>query len=276
MRKIASHENIEILAPDNSRFSFLKSPYAAHKTGSAVDIYYGSFGSDAVSPVDGKIIDIRSFDAPTPFKERNTTEYLIALQQGSHAVKILHTKPEVSIGEKISAGDKIGTFIKNGYFIFWNDPVMHVEVRRPGDYMRASNVLCLEPDIEWSGLSSSGILELECRVEEIRNNYSLLSSRPADYDTCGAVKGFVMNGGFLDGYVASNTEGGFFGLIKREGFFHPEVSMLEIIGEEREIECSGLAFCLSFNEPRIKVIPKKYGDKLFSIGDNVNIRIGIR
>ncbi len=276
MKKIASHENIEIFAPDNSRFSFLKSPYAAHKTGSAVDIYYGNFGDEAVSPVDGKIIDIRSFDAPTPFKGKNTTEYLIALQQDSHAVKILHIKPEVTIGENISAGDKIGTFIKNGYFIFWNDPVMHVEVRRPDDYLRASNVLLLAPDIEWSALSSSRILELECRVEEIRNNYSLLSSLPADYDTCGAVKGFAMDGGFLDGYVASSHEGGFFGLIKPEGFFHPEVSMLEVTGRNGEVECSGLAFCLSFNEPRIKVIPKKYGDKLFSMGDSVNVRIWIR
>ncbi|HEY9206095.1 MAG TPA: hypothetical protein VIO58_09250 [Candidatus Methanoperedens sp.] len=276
MKKIASHENVEIFAPGNSRFSFLKSPYAAHKTGSAVDIYYGTFGGEAASPADGKIIDIRSFDAPTPFKGRNSKEYIIALQHDSHAIKILHVKPDVSVGENISAGDKIGTFIKNGYFIFWNDPVMHVEVRPPDDYLRASNVLRLTPEIEWSSLSFSKTLELECRVEEIKDNYSFLSTVSADYDTCGHVEGFAMDGGFLDGYVPSNHEGGFFGLIRPAGFFHPGVSKLEITVRDREVECAGLAFCLSFNEPRIKVIPKKYGDEFFSIGDNVNIRIQVQ
>jgi hypothetical protein len=44
-----------------------------------VDIYYGSFGSGAVSPVDGKIIDIRSYDTPTPFKNIYSKEYHIAI-----------------------------------------------------------------------------------------------------------------------------------------------------------------------------------------------------
>jgi ABC-type cobalamin/Fe3+-siderophores transport system ATPase subunit len=95
VKKIAGHELIEIYAPDKSRFSFLKSPYAAHKTNSAVDIYHGSFGSEAVSPVDGKIIDIRSFDTPTPFKNIDSKEYLIAIKQGNHVIKILHIKPDV-------------------------------------------------------------------------------------------------------------------------------------------------------------------------------------
>ena len=135
LKKIASHADVDIFAPDNSRFSFLKSPYAAHKTGSAVDIYYGDFGSVAFSPVDGKIIDVQSHDSPTPFKDWNTNEYVIAISQNKNVIKILHIKPDVTPGETISKGDKIGTFIHNGYFIFWNDPVMHVEVRQPEDYL---------------------------------------------------------------------------------------------------------------------------------------------
>ena len=111
MKKIASHSDVDIFAPRNSRFSFLKSPYAAHKTGSAVDIYYGDFGSDAFSPVDGRIIDIKSYDTPTPFKDWNSKEYVIAIRQHHHVIKILHIKPDVSPGDVISKGDKIGTFI---------------------------------------------------------------------------------------------------------------------------------------------------------------------
>lgn len=273
MKKIASHGDTDIFAPDNSRFSFLKSPYAAHRTHSAVDIYYGDFGSDAVSPVDGEVIDVRGFDSPTPFKDRDSKEYVIAVRQGEHVVKILHVKPDVEKGENISKGDRIGTFIHNGYFIFWNDPVMHVEVRKPGDYLRASNDLCLLPCIRWSGLSARKSIELECQVERINKRYALLF---APYDSCGGVKGFALDGGFLDGYVPSGKEKGFFGIVKPQGFFHPQVAGLEITEGGRVVKCAGAAFCLHFNEPGIKVLPLRYGDELFSGGGEVRIRLEVR
>lgn len=272
MKKIASHDDIHIFAPDNSRFSFLKSPYAAHKTFSAVDIYYGIFGGDAYSPVDGEVIDIRSYETPTPYKGRNSTEYLLAIRQGKYVIKIIHIKPDVPKGKTVSKGDRIGTFIRNGYFTFWNDPVMHVEVRKPGDYLRASNNLRLEPCIKWSGLSSSRSLELECRVEEINNSYSLLSS---NCDICGDVRGFSLDSGFLDGYVAPVVGEGFFGIIRPQGFFRPEISKLDVIAGDRNIDCGGVAFSLHFNEPRIKLIPRKYGIKQFSEGEEVLIRLEI-
>jgi hypothetical protein len=273
MKKIASHNDIDIFAPDNSRFSFLKSPYAAHKTHSAVDIYYGSFGSDALSPVDGEVVDSRGFDTPTPFKDRDSKEYVIALRQKEHVVKILHIKPDVEIGERLSAGDKIGTFIQNGYFIFWNDPVMHVEVRQPGDFLRASNSLSLVPGIKWGKLSSRKRIDLECRVVDLNKRYALLS---APYDTCGDIRGFAMDSGFLDGYIALGTESSFFGIIKQQGYLHPEVLTLEITAEGRMVDCAGVAFCLFFYEPRIKLLPKKYSDELFSVGDRVRIRLEIQ
>ncbi len=272
MKKIASHNDTDIFAPEHSRFSFLKSPYAAHQTGSAVDIYYGDFGSDAFSPVDGKIIDVRSFDTPTPFKDWNSREYVIAIKQDEHVIKILHIEPDVSPGDAISKGDRIGTFIHNGYFIFWNDPVMHVEVRHPRDYLRASNNLCLVPNIEWQRIPSRKTIELECRVEKINDRYALLS---APCEACGDVRGFALDSGFLDGYVSSIKDGGFFGIVKPDGFFHPEVREFQVTRGNSEIKCGGIAFCLSFIEPRIKVIPKRYGDKLFSADDRVRIRLRI-
>jgi len=274
MKKIASHETIDIYAPDESRFSFLKSPYAAHKTNSAVDIYYGSFGGEAVSPVDGKIIDIRTYDTPTPFKNKDSKECLIAIAQGDHVIKIIHIEPDVSIGEKISRGDRIGTFIKNGYFIFWNDPVMHVEVRKPHDYLRASNNLKLTPAIDWSRVPTSitKFMDLKCHVEDSNGRYAQLC---APYGTFGEVKGFSIDGGFIDGYVFSYPDD-FFGVIKPEGFTRPKVTELEITMDGSKIKCGGIAFCLAFNKPWIKVIPQRYGEKLFSKGDEVRIRLGIQ
>jgi len=217
MKKIASHDEIDIFAPENSRFSFLKSPYAAHITHSAVDIYYGDFGNEALSPVDGEVIDVQSFDTPTPFKEWNSKEYVIAIRQNEMVIKILHVKPDVTPGDSISKGESIGTFIHNGYFIFWNDPVMHVEVRHLNDYLRASNNLCLVPNIEWNELPSSRNIEFECSVEMINKQYSLLF---APYRTSGNVMGFALDGGFLDGYISSQ-EDGFFGIVKPPWILSP-------------------------------------------------------
>lgn len=272
MKKIAGHDDVDIYAPDNSRFSFMKSPYAAHKTNSAVDIYYGCFGGPALSPVDGKVIDIRSFDTPTPFKGRDSKEYLIAIQQGKYVVKIIHIEPHIAIGEEISIGERIGTFIKNGYFIFWNDPVMHVEVRDPRNYLRASNDHELSPNIEWRNLPDGKTVEFECVVEEVNENYSLLY---ASFQTCGIIRGFAIDGGFIDGYISSNEEDHFFGVVKPGGFFRPKVLVLEITKENRPVRCSGIAFSLSFNEPGIKLIPEKYGDKPLSKGDKINIVLDI-
>ena len=271
MKKIASYGEIDIFAPDDSGFSFLKSPYAAHKTHSAVDIYYGDFGSDALSPVDGEVIDVRSFDSPTPFKDRDFTEYVIAIRQNEHVIKILHVKPDVSPGDEISKGESIGTFIHNGYFIFWNDPVMHVEVRKPGDYLRASNTMRLTPNIEWGRLPESKTIDIECQVEKFNNRYVLLS---APFRVCGDVMGFAIDGGFIDGYIPCSDDG-FFGVVKPDGFFHPSVS-LEVTKDNSEIECSGIAFRLSFMKPKIKLIPLKYDDKLFHPGEKVRIKLGVQ
>jgi hypothetical protein len=83
-----------------------------------------------------------------------------------------------------------------------------------------------------------------------------------------------MDGGFLDGYISS-MEDGFFGIVKPNGFFHPVVS-LEVAKNNSGIKCSGVAFCLSFREPRIKLIPLKYGDGLLSVGEKVRIKLGFR
>ena len=115
-------------------------------------------------------------------------------------------------------------------------------------------------------------VEFECVVEEVNKNYSLLL---APFQTCGIIGGFGIDGGFIDGYISSNDDDHFFGILKPAGFFRPHVSLLEITKENRSVGCSGIAFCLSFNEPRIKLIPEKYGDKPLFKGDKINIKFEI-
>ncbi len=116
-------------------------------------------------------------------------------------------------------------------------------------------------------------MEFNCYVEDVNNRYSLIS---APYETCGDIKGFGIDGGFLDGYISSNHDDGFFGIIKQQGFFHSEAMSIEVTKDDSKIECGGVAFCLSFDEPMIKVIPKKYGDRLLSADDDVNIKLAIK
>ena len=99
MKLAASYGDIRLMAPDDAAASFFKSPFRAHETGSAVDIAYGDFGSPASSPVDGVIVDIREFETPTPFRDRNFKEYLTAVRCGRLIVRILHVKPDLGIGE---------------------------------------------------------------------------------------------------------------------------------------------------------------------------------
>jgi hypothetical protein len=68
----------------------------------------------------------------------------------------------------------------------------------------------------------------------------------------------------------------FFGVIKPGEFTRPKVTELEITADGSKIKCGGIAFSLAFNEPRIKVIPQRYGEKPFSKRDKVLIRLGIQ
>jgi hypothetical protein len=151
---------------------------------------------------------------------------------------------------------------------------MHVEVRKLNDYLRASNDLKLTPAIDWNRVTAPfpDVMDLKCRVEEINKFYTILS---APYQTCGEVMFFSIDRGFIDGYVSSYPDD-FFGLIKPEGFIRPKVTDLGITSDGSKINCAGIAFSLAFNEPRIKVIPQRYGEKPFSKRDEVQIRLRIK
>ena len=144
MKLAASYGDIHLMAPDDAAVSFFKSLFAAHETGSAVDIAYGDFGSHASSPVDGVIVDIREFETPTPFRDQSFKDYLTAVRCGDLIVKIMHVKPFVDIGDRVRTGEDFGTFIRSGYFYFWNFSHLHVEVRMPDGYLRATSNMPLD------------------------------------------------------------------------------------------------------------------------------------
>ncbi|MCK4937705.1 MAG: hypothetical protein KAR85_03765 [Methanosarcinales archaeon] len=285
MEPIAHCRGVTIFAPESGKFSFMKSPFAAHTTLSAVDIYPGGgFGDTAPSPVDGTVIDIREYLTPTPFKSRDFKEYITAIKQGDSVVKILHMKPAVNIGDTISAGDPLGILVHNGYFYFWNEPPLHVEVRQQGDYIRASNHNPLKSCFEFS--SNDTLLEstLPCRVVFSDERFTLLKG---GYDGQ-KVKGYRLGGCLIDGLIPMEQvyDIDYFGLIGLNPpceFMRAEGNRYMVsTGKVRAevlaggyVECRAIAFSLSHSVPTIKVIPKHYGQKLFNVGDEVIIKLSL-
>ncbi|MDW7775980.1 MAG: hypothetical protein SCH39_06555 [Methanosarcinales archaeon] len=297
LEPVAESRGVTIFAPTSGKFSFMKSPFAAHTTLSAVDIYPGgAFGDMALSPVEGTVIDIREYLTPTPFRSRDFREYITAVRQGDSVVKILHVKPAVKVGDTLSAGDPLGTLIHNGYFYFWNDPPLHVEVRPQENYVRASNHNPLKSCFEYSSNDTSPESTILCRVVFSDERFALLEGRYEGQQ----VKGYRLGGCLLDGLVpvAQVDDIDYFGLIG----LHPPCSVIRSEGNRHmvstdkvkakvqtnvqgkvqtrsqaggQVDCLALGFSLSHSVPTIKVIPKRYGQKLFSVGDEVIIRLSI-
>ena len=284
MRPVASARGVDIFCPENGKFAFLKSPFAAHTTLSAVDIYSGgTFGDIAPSPVEGEVIDIRKYPSPTPFKDRDFMEYIIAIRQDDSVVKILHSKPVVEVGDTVDVGDPLGILIKNGYFYFWNEPPLHVEVRDAGDYIRASNNNPLLAKFSFSG-DNSMESNITCRVVFCNEKYALLKG---DYKGAG-VKGYELGGCLLDGIISLGDWDAidYFGLIGKDvpvpcmrsvgnRFMIAAKYVKASIFTEKPVDCRALGFSLSFCEPVIKLIPLKYGEKLFDVGDCVDIKLNL-
>lgn len=293
MKIAASYKDIKIMAPDDASFSFFKSPFAAHDTGSAVDIAYGDFGSMAVLPVDGTVFDVKEFDSPTPFKDRDFKEYITAILCGELLVKILHVKPAVKIGDCIRAGEYFGTFIRSGYYYFWNFPHLHVEVRRPDDYLRASNNMVLDVPvgvIEKCNNKPENLSVFEFTGEVVFSNkmYALVDC--PDYSTFGLVNGYSVNGFLLDGFIPTGEHALHrFGLIgtkqnvppfkyfKSIGdsyLVHPSSVNLRVFdGNNRLLKVAGASFILSFGKPLIKLVPTQHGACLPQCGEKIVVKI---
>ncbi len=138
---IAEVESIKIWVPDDVWYTFYNSPYIGHREGTAVDVYYPH---GMLFPCEeGRVREIRKVKTPRhiPFSE----DYLVIVEMQDTCLKILHVKPNVSIGEKLHEGDEVGVMILSGYFMPWSDRHAHIEFRRCEDARRARGGMPLRP-----------------------------------------------------------------------------------------------------------------------------------
>ena len=200
---VACSKGVRVYCPAVGRFSFFNSPYQPHRNFSAVDIYPGmGFGCEAPSPVEGEVVAVRAVrcSGGRGF-EASTLDYVVLLRSLENPdmwVKVLHVKPSVLVGEVVRVGAPLGFLLRSGFFDFWTDPHIHVEVRSPSDPIRARGGFTLERLMK---LDAVNVLPEELRgvVVESKPEYSLISLNnglgcglPVDVD--GEV-------GFLDGGI---------------------------------------------------------------------------
>ncbi len=200
------------------RFSLFNSPYRAHDGGCAVDLYPGTLRDGrttaAPSPVSGVVRETRTVRAPPkPYAPEH--DHLIVIDcdgpgelEGLTA-RILHAEPSVSDGDRVAAGESLGTLVRAGFFAPWVDNHLHVGFREPDQNpYRASGSLPLEPGVEIEPLAWDGA----GRVVATGETYAVLDA-PTHPDPGSRFVGVGADrGGVLDGGLPHYDGGGLLGL----------------------------------------------------------------
>jgi len=292
LKPVALSMGVTVYCPENGKFSFFNSPYPMHAAYSAVDVFCGdSFGGLAISPVQGEVVRVRRVKCPEKgnFLSSNY-DYVIllrSLENPSVVVKVLHVEPTVKAGDIVKPGEKLGFLIRSGFFNFWTEPHVHVEVRSPSDPIRARGGFpfnSLHAPVD----DAVGLERLEGEVVESRAEYALVvldeklnGGIPVEVD------GYL---GFLDAGIphyktfgvhmrckprvgsAVNLCGVKIGVVEsvQEGFCVAHCSNIGFILGGEPVR---LAFYVHFSKPLLKVIPAKIGGLRLEKFQRVSIAI---
>lgn len=192
------------------RFSLYNSPYTAHDTGSAIDLYPDADdATTAPSPVGGTVALTRTVQAPPkPYAERD--DHLIVVDTGDHLVRVMHVDPDVEPGHQVALGESLGRPVRAGFFAPWVDNHLHVGIRpRNADPLRASGSLRIEPAVDVEPLAWGG----QGTVIERGETYAVLDEpahpAPGEYFVgMGTLDGRAV----LDGGLAHYDCGGLLGV----------------------------------------------------------------
>jgi hypothetical protein len=161
---VAGVDGVTIHCPSEGRYAFYNSPYPAHRLSTGIDIYPGrGFGEAAGSPVSGRVILVRKVRAPKSRRFRDhghdTVILLESRENPERVIKILHVEPSIQEGDVLETGQTLGTLIRSGYFGYSTAPHIHLEVRSPGDPLRARGGLRFERLQEIGNVPELGSLE---------------------------------------------------------------------------------------------------------------------
>jgi hypothetical protein len=257
------------------RFSLYNSPYVAHDTGSAIDLYPGSETDPvdtAPSPVGGEVIDTRTVEAPSqPYAADE--DHLILVDTGEYVARLLHVKPGVEPGDRVSVGDTLGTLVRAGFFAPWVPNHIHLGFRaRDANPYRASGSLRIEVDTEitrvpWDGTGT---------VVAAGDTWVRLDA--PDHPAPGeSFAGLESGGGVLDGGFPHYDGGGLLGGDRAEiaGTRVGTVSGRDVTWREATVRANGepvrgIALFFARDEPGVKLVGEEVA---VEVGDRVEVSI---
>ncbi|MEM2922462.1 MAG: hypothetical protein QXF26_09130 [Candidatus Bathyarchaeia archaeon] len=189
---VATSGGVEISADAKGPVSFFNSPYFSHECASAIDVYSQPCKDDALSPVDGILIEKRMVHTPYPRHfQCSGLEHLLIIQSSQRRdlfVRILHANSSLEVGDRVRVGEFIGKLVRSGFFDFWTEKHLHVEVRGLGNLVRAKGSLTIAPNLP------DGEVEGEALV---RCPYLRVVRCFRDYVLAEALEGTVSLGLFL-------------------------------------------------------------------------------
>jgi hypothetical protein len=146
---VSSTGGVTVFAPAGGFVSFTNSPYYSHKHGLAIDIYPHRRNATALCPVRGDLVKVFTVRSPRPrhFRAVEEEQLLIIrpVDNPDLVARILHTNFSSSLGTNLSVGTPIGRIVRSGFYDFWTERHIHVEVRDASQPLRAKGSLPMEP-----------------------------------------------------------------------------------------------------------------------------------
>ena len=275
---VAVSEGVNVFCQKEGKFSFFNSPFPAHYMSTGIDIYpKRGFGEIAPSPVSGRVVKIRKVKCPKGRGFRDSgfdcAILLQSLENQERLIKILHVAPAIRCGEVVEPGQDLGRLLRSGYFNFWTEPHIHLEVRRPSDPLRARGGFTLHRLLEVDG--TDPVEELTGTVTENKPEYSLIALKgglqhglPADVGgVTGLLDGGIPHYGFVGVHMrrASSRNR----VVKLCG--KPIATVKSVRGNMCLAECTGFSlkvdgikvglslYLFPASEPEVKLIPPKLG-----------------
>lgn len=254
------------------RFSLYNSPYPAHDTGCAIDLYPGD--DQAVSPVSGDILATRTVRCPEkPYAV--SEDSLILIDCVDHIARILHVDPAVESGDSIEIGETLGSLVRSGFFGRWVDNHLHLGFRRPEQNLqRASGSLPIGIDLSVRGVQWDGI----GTVIETGQTYILLdspSSKTEGFAALASDDGVPLDGG-LTHYAGGGVLGAECGELSLLGTTIGEVdgravrwSDVAIYADKKR--ATGLSLFASQGLLGVKLV--FHDGHQFSVGDAVKVAV---
>ena len=303
-----------VILPDSllaryERFSLYNSPYRAHDGGCAIDLYPGTLTDGrttaAPSPVSGVVRETKTVRAPPrPYTPEHDHLILIDCEgpvglEGLTA-RVLHVEPSVEAGDRIEAGDSLGTLVRAGFFAPWVDNHLHVGFREPDQNPhRASGSLPLEVGVEIEPLAWDGA----GRVVATGDTYAVLDA-PTHPEPGSRFVGVTADGGepsesrgppserrsegggVLDGGLPHYDGGGLLGLedpLEGPVFLNGDrlgtvegrtITWDDVVVTANGEPITGLSlFCARDADFGVKLICP---DQVFSIGDRVDVSVRVK